>query len=359
MQLAQKLWKHLKGGQYTGCNRNEHNVIDKREKQILADGADGAAADGYGQGNAGEFSRRQDHVPGFNGHIRACADGKSHISLCQGRGIIDTVPHHSHPPAGAAYLIDFIRFFSGPDIGRNVIHPHLGTDGPGRGCIVTGEHDHPQPFFLQSGNGLLRLRLDHVGDADKPQGMAVFRQHHHGFALVLELPDAAVQRLCHLPVKPAGLAQAQASLYENAIFALTPLKSTTSQARAIALEIVRAIGAAPLWLNPDTHDAYVAATSHMPYLISAALALGTPPEVASLIGPGFRSTARLAGSGPRMMTEILLSNRESVLDALARFEQQLNRLESALSRGDPDALQHALRQVQHHRKVLLDRNQAF
>jgi len=157
----------------------------------------------------------------------------------------------------------------------------------------------------------------------------------------------------------SGLTHAEADLYQEAVFALTPLKNTTSQARAVALEMVQAIGAAPLWLNPDTHDAYVAATSHMPYLISAALALGTPPEVASLIGPGFRSTARLAGSGPRMMTEILLSNREAVLGALTRFQQQLNRLEGALERGDPDALQHALRQVQHHRKVLLDRNKAF
>ena len=157
----------------------------------------------------------------------------------------------------------------------------------------------------------------------------------------------------------SGLTHAEANLYQDAIFALTPLKNTTPRARAIALEIVRAIGASPLWLNPDTHDAYVAATSHMPYLISAALTLGTPSEVASLIGPGFRSTARLAGSGPRMMTEILLSNREAVLGALARFEQQLNRLEGALKRGDPDSLQHALRQVQHHRKVLLDRNKAF
>ncbi|MEA3349890.1 MAG: prephenate dehydrogenase [Chloroflexota bacterium] len=157
----------------------------------------------------------------------------------------------------------------------------------------------------------------------------------------------------------SGLAHAQVSLYQDAIFALTPLPRTSANARDIALEIVRAVGASPLWLNPATHDYYVAATSHIPYLISAALALSTPPEVASLIGPGFRSSTRLAGSGPGMMTDILLSNRSTVLDALARFRQQLDWLEGAITNGNPDMVKQVLTRSQTHRKLLLDRNKKF
>jgi prephenate dehydrogenase len=135
-----------------------------------------------------------------------------------------------------------------------------------------------------------------------------------------------------------GLEHADGRLYQEAVFALTPLERTTSAARSLAAQMVTAIGARPLWLEPQNHDRWVASTSHMPYLLSIALALATPSESASLTGPGFRSTSRLASSSASMMADIMHTNRENVLDALHRFQAQLDELEQRLRDSDEEGI---------------------
>lgn len=129
----------------------------------------------------------------------------------------------------------------------------------------------------------------------------------------------------------SGLENADPAIYREAPFAIVPLLARTSPA-ALALtgELVQAIGARPLLLDAATHDAWTAATSHFPYLLTAALVLSTPPDAAPLIGSGFRSTARIAGSSVPMMMDILTTNRANVLAAIARMKEALNGLEAAL-----------------------------
>lgn len=80
----------------------------------------------------------------------------------------------------------------------------------------------------------------------------------------------------------------------------------------------------------EEHDRILASTSHLPFLISSALAHATPQEFASLIGPGFRSTSRLAGTPSHMMMGILKSNRDNVLNAMQSFRNSLEEIEAVL-----------------------------
>ena len=123
---------------------------------------------------------------------------------------------------------------------------------------------------------------------------------------------------------------------------LTPLSRTSERARFAALQIVEALGANPVWLDADDHDRILAGTSHLPYLLSSVLAGVTPRDAAPLLGPGFRSSARLAGTPSSMMLGVLLSNTDNVLASLARFRQSLDVLESALRDEDREALKKAL-----------------
>ncbi len=131
-----------------------------------------------------------------------------------------------------------------------------------------------------------------------------------------------------------GAEHAEATLFQGAPFALVELPNTTPQARALALEVVAAIGAHPIWVEAEAHDQAVAAISHLPYLLAAALALATPPEAAPLIGPGFRSTSRLAASPPALMADILRHNLPAVRQALARYRQALAEVEAALDQPE-------------------------
>lgn len=152
----------------------------------------------------------------------------------------------------------------------------------------------------------------------------------------------------------AGLKHADKELFRDAIFTLTPLERTSHSARQLALQLVEALGAHPLWLDAQTHDRWTASTSHLPYLLSVALALATPPETAPLAGPGFRSTSRLASSSPSMMADILHTNQDSIRLALGRFRAQLDRLEDTLREMDEAGMTSILNQAAEARALLLD-----
>lgn len=131
-----------------------------------------------------------------------------------------------------------------------------------------------------------------------------------------------------------SLENAERFLYRDAPFVLTPLPRTTERARSAALQIVEALGANPVWLDADAHDRILAATSHLPYLLSSALTLATPEDSSSLIGPGFRSSARLAGTPSSMMLGVLQSNRDNVLASIRRLQAELQSIESILAADD-------------------------
>jgi prephenate dehydrogenase len=120
------------------------------------------------------------------------------------------------------------------------------------------------------------------------------------------------------------------------------------------LQIVKILGASPIWLNAETHDRILAATSHLPYLLSSALALSTSDDAASLVGPGFRSTSRLAGTPSSMMLGVLQSNTDNVLASIASFRRSLDTIESALQSGNQEALQSTLDQSCTHYHTLVN-----
>jgi prephenate dehydrogenase len=119
---------------------------------------------------------------------------------------------------------------------------------------------------------------------------------------------------------------------------LTPLERSSLQARQVAEQLVRAVGARPRWIDAETHDRWVAATSHLPYLLANTLAGVTPLEAGPLVGPGLRSTTRLAPASLTMMVDILSTNRDNVLAEMQRFRQALQELENSLQAEDMEAL---------------------
>jgi len=143
-----------------------------------------------------------------------------------------------------------------------------------------------------------------------------------------------------------SLANAERTLYYAAPFLLTPLERTSSRALSAANQIIEALGAKGKTLDAVDHDRILASTSHLPFLISSALARTTPEDVAPFVGPGFKSTSRLAGTSSSMMLGVLQSNRENVLNALHGMQAELAQIESALSAGDFVKLEKLLNEAQ-------------
>jgi prephenate dehydrogenase len=167
-----------------------------------------------------------------------------------------------------------------------------------------------------------------------------------------------VESMSHLPERfdPIGghpicgkeklsLANAERTLYYAAPFLLSPLGRTTQRAISAANQIIEALGAKGKILDAVEHDRILASTSHLPFLISSALALATSQDVAPFVGPGFKSTSRLAGTSSSMMLGVLQSNRENVLNALHEVQNQLAEIESALSSSDFAKLESTLNEA--------------
>ena len=96
----------------------------------------------------------------------------------------------------------------------------------------------------------------------------------------------------------------------------------------------------PIEMDAHRHDRTVAAISHLPYLLSAALVATVAqggrgrPTVWQLAAGGFRDTSRLAAQDLGMMGDILSTNTQAVATLLARFRAQLALLEAALIEED-------------------------
>jgi prephenate dehydrogenase len=141
-----------------------------------------------------------------------------------------------------------------------------------------------------------------------------------------------------------GLENADASIFRGAPFALTPLDRTSENAKRLAEELAEATGARPVWLDAHTHDRWTAATSHLPYLVAAALTLAVPEESRPMVGSGFRSSTRVAATHPDMMMDVLETNRDNLLKMMASMKTQFNQLEKWLEEGNYADLYQALMQ---------------
>jgi len=153
----------------------------------------------------------------------------------------------------------------------------------------------------------------------------------------------------------SGLEQASADLFANCIWVLTPLAGAapgqlpgaslaslnvapaglTPAQRSLQLAL-EAIGARVMFSTPGEHDRTVAYTSHLPQMVSSALALtleqafGAGNPALEVHAGGLRAMLRLAGSDPAMWEQIGASNRENISAALEGMEAELRELRESL-----------------------------
>jgi prephenate dehydrogenase len=137
-----------------------------------------------------------------------------------------------------------------------------------------------------------------------------------------------------------GFEASRADLFRGVVVYVTPCSSGADAAREIAHFWSDVLGAEPVVLDAERHDAQLAATSHVPQVVASLLgdflARHAPPG--SSFGTGAADTTRLAASEPALWTEILLMNRDEILPALRALEESLGTVERALETGDAAAL---------------------
>ncbi len=140
----------------------------------------------------------------------------------------------------------------------------------------------------------------------------------------------------------SGIAAADSNLFRGSKYALirASAKEKVIKEReprvAAFVALLEKLGAEPVWLDADAHDRAAAVVSHLPQLLSVALAgvvRGQTDETGlpvTLAGRGLRDTLRLAGSPYSVWRDIILTNSDNLERVLDQMIQALEQVRSDL-----------------------------
>ncbi|TLD89172.1 prephenate dehydrogenase [Helicobacter sp. MIT 05-5294] len=117
-------------------------------------------------------------------------------------------------------------------------------------------------------------------------------------------------------------------LLPHHILVLTDLEKSGELQVAMAKEIFVALKMNIIKMDSKSHDNHAAFISHLPHIISYALAntvlsQQNPNDILALAGGGFKSMVRIAKSSSRMWCDVSKQNRQELLKSLEFFQEEI------------------------------------
>jgi prephenate dehydrogenase len=145
----------------------------------------------------------------------------------------------------------------------------------------------------------------------------------------------------------SGPAAADPNLFRDRVCFICPGARAGRAVQEQAAAFWGALGARVLTIQPEPHDAAMAAVSHLPHVAAFALAaaLGERLPALEALGPAagittsLRDTTRIAASSPAVWRDIFLENRAHLLPLARALETQVSALRAAIEAGDGAALE--------------------
>lgn len=156
---------------------------------------------------------------------------------------------------------------------------------------------------------------------------------------VLEVSALDLDMSYFLPSHPmagrevGGAESARADLFQGRPWIIDS-RGVRAELLEAGREIIEICGAHLIDMPAAEHDRAVALVSHLPQIMSSALAAtleGAPVQWLDLAGTGLRDTTRIAGSNPVLWREILVANQEALTPLLDKVIVDLKNLQLSLS----------------------------
>ncbi|AZV44133.1 prephenate dehydrogenase [Peribacillus asahii] len=138
----------------------------------------------------------------------------------------------------------------------------------------------------------------------------------------------------------SGAGAAKPHLFENAFYLLTPSDDHHTKEINQLKEWLKGTRANFLVVSPHTHDWLTGVISHFPHIVAAGLVkqAQTYSEenelVARLAAGGFRDITRIASSSPEMWRDILLHNRDVLLDLMDDWIMEMAHIKELVANRD-------------------------
>lgn len=142
----------------------------------------------------------------------------------------------------------------------------------------------------------------------------------------------------------SGVTAAKDILFENAFYLLTPDERIPQNKVELLKTWLKGTKAKFLTITPDEHDYLTGIVSHFPHIIAASIVRQTEKLAESrslvprLAAGGFRDITRIASSSPEMWRDILLQNKEVLLELLDVWQQEMTSIKMLLEKENSPAI---------------------
>ncbi|MGO4888106.1 prephenate dehydrogenase [Anaerobacillus sp. MEB173] len=143
----------------------------------------------------------------------------------------------------------------------------------------------------------------------------------------------------------SGVEAARPHLFENAFYILTPMENTNINKVIQLQNWLKGTKAKFIELTPKQHDMLAGAISHFPHIIAASLVHqvakieNDDPLVSQLAAGGFRDITRIASGSPVMWRDILLHNKDCLLDMLDKWQTEMEYVKSLIKDSKEEEIQ--------------------
>lgn len=152
-----------------------------------------------------------------------------------------------------------------------------------------------------------------------------------------------------------GPTHAAADLFAHTTYLLCPLTAPEDRVEEFS-DLVRAIGAEPVVINPREHDRILAYSSHLPHLAAVSLSLTlteeAPDDLARFGAGGLRDTTRIAAGSVEMWRDIFEANRSHLLTCAEDLRGVLDEFIEAMENDDFDTVADMLQEAHNFRSNL-------
>jgi prephenate dehydrogenase len=128
----------------------------------------------------------------------------------------------------------------------------------------------------------------------------------------------------------SGFTNAKSDLFLDAVCAITPGDTSSKDSEILVAQFWESLGCRCVIIDPKVHDEMVAKVSHLPHVVSSALAYNSLEDqtgAGQLAGPGIKGMTRISLGSPNMWAEILFQNKECVEKSL---DQHINSMKDLL-----------------------------
>jgi len=153
----------------------------------------------------------------------------------------------------------------------------------------------------------------------------------------------------------SGLKAATPDMFKHANYILTPIDKNKEKNINLIKSIAVDMGCKRVvYLTPLKHDAIIAYTSQLPHIIAVSLidCNSSIMELSKFVGEGFKDTTRVATINEELWPELLLFNRENIIEKIEDFENNIKEIKNAILNGDEVFLKKRFQRATNKRKEL-------